>query len=49
MAKIKWEAKEEKEKKQKELGKFKGKDFQKLSQKEKDELLEKIARQLGYL
>lgn len=49
MARIKWESKEEKDKEQKEREKFKDKDFGKLSQKEKDELLEKIARQLGYL
>ncbi|WP_294098076.1 hypothetical protein [Proteiniclasticum sp.] len=49
MANIKWESKEVKDKEQKEREKFKGKDFKKLSQKEKDELLEKIARQLGYL
>ena len=49
MSKIKWESKEEKDKEQKDREKFKGEDFKKLSQKEKDELLEKIARQLGYL
>ncbi|MFH5834543.1 hypothetical protein ACHAL6_00530 [Proteiniclasticum sp. C24MP] len=49
MAKIKWKAKEEKDKDQNERDKFKGKDFKTLSRKEKDEILEKIARQMGLL
>jgi len=49
LAKIKWKAQAEADQEKKELEKFKGKAFKNLSQKEKDELLEKIARQLGYL
>lgn len=49
LSKIKWENRAEKEKEKQEREKFKNKEFKKLSQKEKDELLEKIARQLGYL
>lgn len=49
MAKIKWESKRETETKKAEKEKFKGKDFKSLSTKDKDELLEKIAKDLGYL
>jgi len=49
VAKIKWKAKEEKDKEQNERDQFKRKDFKTLSRKEKDELLEKIARQLSLL
>lgn len=49
LAKIKWESKEDKDKEQKEREKFKNKNFNNLSRKEKDEILEKIARQLGYI
>ena len=49
MAKIKWESKQDKESKKADQEKFKGKQFKTFSAKEKDELLERIARQLGYL
>lgn len=52
MAKFKWKSQVEMDKeqeRQKERDKFKGKDFKTLSRKEKDEILEKIARQMGLL
>ncbi len=49
MAKIKWTPQTEIDQTKDDLEKFKGRDFQTLTQTEKDELLEKIARQLGYL
>lgn len=49
LAKIKWESKEDKENEKKEREKFKNKNFNNLSRKEKDEILEKIARQLGHI
>ena len=56
MAKIKWKSQVEteneilqEEKKINDKEKHKGKDFNALSRKEKDELLERIARDLGYL
>lgn len=56
MAKLNWVADPElalavieKERIQVEHNKYKGKTLQKLTAKEKDDLLEKIAKQLGYL
>lgn len=56
MAKIKWKSKAdieqgklEQEQKKAKKEEFKGKDFKTLSTKEKDEILEKIAKDLGYL
>ena len=56
MAKIKWKNKTDieiekilQEQAKAEKEKFKGKSFDSLSAKEKDELLEKIAKELGYL
>lgn len=49
MAKIKWIKKEEIEAKKAEQGQFKNKKFTTLSTKEKDALLEQIAKDLGYL
>ena len=47
-AQIEQEKLEQKQKKA-EKEKFKSKDFKTLSTKEKDEILEKIARDLGYI
>lgn len=49
MAKIKWTPQTEIDQIKEDLEKFKGRDYQALTQAEKDELIEKIARQLGYL
>lgn len=49
MAKIKWESKKDKETKKAEQEKFKGKEFKNLSTKEKDEILERIAKTMGII
>ena len=56
MAKIKWKSKTDidyddaiKENKRIDKEQFKGKSFKKLSSKEKDKLLEMMAKQLGYI
>lgn len=49
MAKIKWTPQTEIDQAKEDMEKFKGRDFQTLTQEEKDELLKKIALRLGYL
>lgn len=56
MAKIKWKLQKDidaekvkNEKRQKQKAKFKNKKFTTLSSKQKDELLEQMAKDLGYL